>query len=238
MSVLIDVRNLRKTYDLGEVQVEALRDVSLTIEAGAFVAIMGPSGSGKSTFMNILGCLDRPTGGIYLLDGVPVDALERDDLARIRNQKLGFVFQSFNLLPGVSAFENVKLPLLYRRRQVDDQDRRAEQVLQRVGLGAQMRNLPSQLSGGQQQRVAIARAIINEPQIILADEPTGALDSKTSHEIMEIFRDLRASTGITVLIVTHSDEVAAYADRVIRFRDGQVVADEIKHPSHGQEVRL
>ena len=229
--MLIDVRHLCKVYELGEIRVDALGDVSLEIEAGAFVAIMGPSGSGKSTFMNILGCLDRPTGGIYLLDGIPVDTLERNDLAAIRNQKIGFVFQNFNLLPGVTALENVKLPLLYRRREGGDQDTLAREVLQKVGLGDRIYNLPSQLSGGQQQRVAIARAMVNAPQIILADEPTGALDSKTSHEIMEIFRGLRLSTGITIIVVTHSDEVAGYADRVIRFRDGRVVADEARTSS-------
>ena len=229
--MLIDVRHLSKTYELGEVRVDALNDVSLEIEAGAFVAIMGPSGSGKSTFMNILGCLDRPTGGTYLLDGSPVDTLKRNELAAVRNQQIGFVFQNFNLLPGVTALENVKLPLLYRRNEGDGQNDRAVDVLQRVGLGERIYSLPSQLSGGQQQRVAIARAMVNEPQIILADEPTGALDSKTSHEIMEIFRELRLSTGITIIVVTHSDEVAGYADRIIRFRDGCVVADEVRFSS-------
>jgi putative ABC transport system ATP-binding protein len=226
MIPLIDVRNLSKSYNLGEVVVHALSDVTTTIEQGSFVAIMGPSGSGKSTFMNILGCLDRPTSGQYLLDGVPVENMQRDELAEIRNRKIGFVFQNFNLLARVSAFENVKLPLLYSDDIVADADALAKKALETVGLGNRLLNFPSQLSGGQQQRVAIARAIVNQPRIILADEPTGALDTKTSHEIMAIFRDLNRTHTITVVVVTHSDEVAAYADRIIRFRDGRLVRDE------------
>ena len=225
MTPLIDVRNLAKTYSLGEVIVHALSDVTTTIEQGSFVAVMGPSGSGKSTFMNILGCLDRPTSGQYLLDGVPIENMRRDELAEIRNRKIGFVFQNFNLLARVSASENVKLPLLYSDAPIEDADARTRKALEIVGLGARLASLPSQLSGGQQQRVAIARAIVNEPRIILADEPTGALDTKTSHEIMSIFHDLNRNHSITVVVVTHSDEVAAYADRIIRFRDGRLVQD-------------
>lgn len=224
-SPLIDVRHLSKSYSLGEVTVHALSDVTTTIQRGSFVAIMGPSGSGKSTFMDILGCLDRPTSGRYLLDGVPVENLDRDQLAEIRNRKIGFVFQNFNLLARVSAAENVKLPLLYAEDFPGNPNARAQRALTIVGLGDRTQNFPSQLSGGQQQRVAIARAIVNEPQIILADEPTGALDTKTSHEIMSIFRDLNRSHSITIIVVTHSDEVAAYADRIIRFRDGRLEQD-------------
>ena len=229
MTPLIDVRHLSKSYNLGEVVVHALSDVTTIIEEGSFVAIMGPSGSGKSTFMNILGCLDRPTSGRYLLDGVPVENMQRDELAEIRNRKIGFVFQSFNLLARVSACENVKLPLLYCDSVRGDADALARQSLETVGLGDRLRSFPSQLSGGQQQRVAIARAIVNQPRIILADEPTGALDTKTSHEVLAIFRDLNRIHSITVVVVTHSDEVAAYADRIIRFRDGQLVQDETRN---------
>jgi putative ABC transport system ATP-binding protein len=207
------------------VTVHALSDVTTSIQRGSFVAIMGPSGSGKSTFMNILGCLDRPTSGHYLLDGVPVENLDRDQLAEIRNRKIGFVFQNFNLLARVTAAENVKLPLLYADDIRGNADALAQRALTIVGLGDRTRNFPSQLSGGQQQRVAIARSIVNEPQIILADEPTGALDTKTSHEIMSIFHDLNRDHSITIIIVTHSDDVAAYADRIIRFRDGKLEQD-------------
>jgi putative ABC transport system ATP-binding protein len=183
-------------------------EVTTTIEQGSFVAIMGPSGSGKSTFMNILGCLDRPTSGRYLLDGVAVENMQRDELAEIRNRKIGFVFQNFNLLARVSASDNVKLPLLYSDGLVENADDLAITALETVGLGDRLPSVPSQLSGGQQQRVAIARAIVNRPRIILADEPTGALDTKTSNEIMKIFRDLNRTHSITVVVVTHSDEVA------------------------------
>lgn len=231
MIPLIDVRHLSKSYSLGEVVVNALSDVTTTIEQGSFVAIMGPSGSGKSTFMNILGCLDRPSSGQYLLDGVSVENMQRDELAEIRNRKIGFVFQNFNLLAHVSASENVKLPLLYSDSVVGDVDAMTKRSLEAVGLGDRLQSFPSQLSGGQQQRVAIARAIVNQPRIILADEPTGALDTKTSHEIMAIFRDLNRNHAITVVVVTHSDEVATYADRVIRFRDGRLVQDETRPAS-------
>ena len=238
MTSLIDVRDISKSYSLGEVVVHALSSVTTTIEQGSFVAIMGPSGSGKSTFMNILGCLDRPTSGRYLLDGVPVENMKRDQLAEIRNQKIGFVFQNFNLLSRVSAVENVKLPLLYSDRFVGDASVLARKSLETVGLGDRLQSLPSQLSGGQQQRVAIARAIVNQPRIILADEPTGALDTKTSNEIMAIFHDLNRIHSITVVIVTHSDEVAAYADRIIRFRDGRLVQDDTRPPAPASNKNL
>jgi putative ABC transport system ATP-binding protein len=222
---LIDLRDITKTYDLGEVTVHALRGVTLVIEKGSFVAIMGASGSGKSTLMNLIGCLDRPTSGRYLLDGVPVESLDRDQLAAIRNEKIGFVFQNFNLLPRMSALENVELPLLYSSGDTSNADARASRALASVGLAGRERNLPTQLSGGQQQRVAIARALVNEPQILLADEPTGALDSRTSAEIMNIFQNLNRTQEITIIVVTHSDDVAKYADRMITFRDGQIVGD-------------
>jgi putative ABC transport system ATP-binding protein len=187
---------------------------------------MGPSGSGKSTFMNLLGCLDRPTSGQYLLDGTPVESLDRDQLAEIRNRKIGFVFQNFNLLPRMSAMENVELPLLYKDNDTPDADGQAGHVLTLVGLTGREHNLPTQLSGGQQQRVAIARALINKPEILLADEPTGALDSHTSDDIMSILAELNHTQGITIVLVTHSDEIAAHAERIIGFRDGLIVSDE------------
>ena len=232
MAALIDVHHLGRSYNLGEVTVNALQDVSLQIRRGEFVAVMGPSGSGKSTFVNLLGCLDRPTAGRYFLDGFPVEALDRDQLAEIRNRKIGFIFQTFNLLPRTSALENVALPLLYSDQAIQDPENRASAALAAVGLAGRELSQPSQLSGGQQQRVAIARALINNPEILLADEPTGQLDSRTSVEIMKIFQELNRSRGITIVLITHSDEVAAYADRVIRFRDGSVVADEpVIHPA-------
>jgi putative ABC transport system ATP-binding protein len=225
MPELIETSGLTKTYRLGEVTVKALQGVTLTIERGSFVAIMGASGSGKSTLMNLLGCLDRPTSGHYSLDGVPVEGLDRDQLAEIRNEKIGFVFQNFNLLPRMSAMENVELPLLYKPGDTGDADERAKGVLALVGLTGREHSLPTQLSGGQQQRIAIARALINEPEILLADEPTGQLDSRTSAEIMEIFIELNRAHGITVIVVTHSDEVARFASRIITFRDGRILSD-------------
>jgi putative ABC transport system ATP-binding protein len=222
---LIDVRGLTKTYRLGEVSVKALQGVTTTIQKGSFVAVMGASGSGKSTFMNLLGCLDRPTSGRYLLDGIPVESLDRDQLAEIRNQKIGFIFQNFNLLARMTVLENVQLPLLYKHEDTPDADERAWRVLASVGLAGREDSFPTQLSGGQQQRVAIARSLINRPEILLADEPTGALDSRTSVEILSIFQGLNRTQGITILLVTHSDEVAAYADRIIGFRDGLIVSD-------------
>jgi len=235
MPPLIDVRDLTKTYLLGEVTVNALAGVTVEIEKGSYLAIMGPSGSGKSTFMNLLGCLDRPTSGQYLLDSMPVESLDRDQLAEIRNRKIGFVFQNFNLLSRMSALENVKLPLSYKDTDTPDGDEQAQLALSLVGLAGRENNFPTQLSGGQQQRVAIARALINKPQILLADEPTGALDSRTSAEIMSIFEELNRTQGITVILVTHSDEVAAHADRIIGFRDGLIVSD--KPVSHAQVAR-
>jgi len=225
MPALIETQGLTKTYTLGEVTVNALQGVTLTIDRGSFVAVMGASGSGKSTLMNLLGCLDRPTSGRYWLDGVPVEGLDRDQLAEIRNQKIGFVFQNFNLLPRMSAMENVQLPLLYSAGRETDADDRARRVLALVGLAGREHSLPTQLSGGQQQRIAIARALINEPHILLADEPTGQLDSRTSAEIMGIFQKLNRTQGITIIVVTHSDEVARFAGRTITFRDGRIAGD-------------
>jgi putative ABC transport system ATP-binding protein len=222
---LIDVRNLTKTYTLGEVAVNALQGVTLTINQGSFVAVMGPSGSGKSTLLNLLGCLDRPNSGSYVLDGIAVESLNRDELAEIRNQKIGFIFQNFNLLPRMDALENVELPLLYKSGDTPDAGEVSTHALAAVGLAGREHNFPSQLSGGQQQRVAIARALINNPQILLADEPTGALDSRTSSEIMSIFQRLNHIEHITIVLVTHSDEIAKYADRIIAFRDGRIVSD-------------
>lgn len=223
---VIEVEHLVRTFHIGELEVTGLSDVTLEIERGDFVAIMGPSGSGKSTLMNILGCLDRPTSGVYRLDGVSVQDLDRDELAEIRNRKIGFVFQQFNLLARTSALENVELPLLYTSEPVPDPHLRALRALASVGLAERADHHPNQLSGGQQQRVAIARALVNSPRIILADEPTGALDSRTSIEIMAILQHLNRDKGITTLIVTHESDIAAYANRNIYFRDGRIVRDE------------
>ncbi len=226
---VIKVENVVRTFVVGDVKVEALRGISLTVQSGEFVAIMGSSGSGKSTLMNILGCLDRPTGGHYFLQGVDVAALREPDLARIRSERLGFVFQSFNLLARTSAIENVGLPLYYaaagpKRRAVRTE--RARAALKLLGLGDRERNTPGQLSGGQQQRVAIARALINAPSLLLADEPTGNLDTKTSHEIMETLRSLNREQGVTIVLVTHESDIAAYAGRIVTMRDGKIVLDE------------
>ncbi len=226
---VISVQDLTKIYQVGEIEVRALRGVTLDVEAGEFVAVTGPSGSGKSTFMHIAGCLDRPTGGEYFLDGRDVSKLSKDDLARVRNQKIGFVFQGFNLLSRTSALDNVELPLLYQAKnplRASERRKRAMEVLEAVGLAERFHHFPNQLSGGQQQRVAIARALINQPSILLADEPTGNLDTRTSIEVMGIFQRLNEERGITVLLITHEADIAEYGTRIIRFRDGRVVADQ------------
>jgi putative ABC transport system ATP-binding protein len=222
---VVETRDLVKVYRMGDVEVRALRGVSLTFEAGEFVAVMGASGSGKSTFMNMLGCLDRPTSGHYLLDGQEVGGLSRDKLASVRGKQIGFVFQGFNLLPRTSAIENVELPMLYQGVPAKERRERAAASLARVGLGERLDHTPAQLSGGQQQRVAIARALVNRPTLLLADEPTGNLDSKTSVEVMSIFQDLNEH-GLTIVLVTHEPDIAEHARRVVTFRDGAVVSDE------------
>jgi putative ABC transport system ATP-binding protein len=223
---LIEAQEITKTYRLGEVAVNALNNVSLNIEKGEFIAIMGPSGSGKSTFMNIIGCLDKPTSGRYLLEGLDVARMDRDQLAAIRNKKIGFVFQGFNLLPRTSAIENVELPLLYDGANAKERTERAAAALATVGLSGRENHRPNQLSGGQQQRVAIARALVNSAPIILADEPTGNLDTKTSFEIMELFVKLNEESNITLILVTHEKDIAEFSRRRIFFRDGVVVSDE------------
>ena len=222
---LIEVRELWKVYQLGDVEVQALRGVTLNIESGEFVAVMGASGSGKSTFMNIIGCLDRPTRGTYHLNGADVSTLSPDARASIRNHQIGFVFQSFNLIPRTSALENVELPLFYSDVPIAEQHQRARDALAAVGLIGREDHMPNQLSGGQQQRVAIARALATRPSLLLADEPTGNLDSQTSIEILDIFQRLNRDGGITVVLVTHEPDIATYAQRVITFRDGHVVSD-------------
>ena len=231
MPAVIEIKNLVKDYKLGEVPVHVLKDISFEIERGDFVSIMGPSGSGKSTLMNILGCLDKPTSGSYELDGISVAKLHRDQLAEIRNKKIGFVFQQFNLLARTSAEENVELPLMYTDASAGERRERAMKALLAVGLAGRQDHQPSQLSGGQQQRVAIARSLVNDPKIILADEPTGALDSRTSIEIMAIFQRLNREKGITMIVVTHDPDVATYANRNIHFKDGKIRLDEVlAHP--------
>lgn len=225
MDSLIEVDNLVKVYSLGEVEVTALRGVSLLVDRGEFVAIMGASGSGKSTFMNILGFLDRPTSGHYLLEGINGENLSRDELAEIRNRKIGFVFQGFNLLSRTSALENVELPLVYAGTPTSKRKETAQKALSEVNLNGREHHHPSQLSGGEQQRVAIARALVNQPSILLADEPTGNLDSKTSDEIMGIFQRLNREMGITVIMITHEPDIAAFAKRNILFKDGKIVDD-------------
>ncbi len=223
---LIEAWDIGKVYHLGDIDLEVLKSVSTTIDRGEFVAIMGPSGSGKSTFMNVLGCLDQPTAGAYLLEGENVGRLSRDKLAEIRNKKIGFVFQGFNLLSRTSALENVELPMLYNGLHAHERHERALAALKSVGLEGREDHHPNQLSGGQQQRVAIARALVNEAPIILADEPTGNLDTKTSIEIMELFVKLNREAHITVILVTHEPDIATYSKRIIKFLDGNIVSDE------------
>jgi putative ABC transport system ATP-binding protein len=223
---LIEAKEISKIYQLGDIEVKALDEVSVVIEAGEFLAIMGPSGSGKSTLMNIIGCLDIPTEGQYFLESIDVGKLTRDRLAQIRNEKLGFVFQGFNLLPRTSALENVELPMLYRGISTKERKERALSALKTVGLEGREHHHPNQLSGGQQQRVAIARAIVNQAPVILADEPTGNLDTHTSVEIMELFQELNSKSGITIILVTHEPDIATYSRRIIRFLDGKLVSDK------------
>jgi putative ABC transport system ATP-binding protein len=222
---VIQLSHIHKIYQMGDVEVHALRGITVTIREGEFVAIMGTSGSGKSTTMNIIGCLDRPTRGTYILDDQDVSQLSKDERADIRNRKIGFVFQGFNLLSRTSALENVELPMLYASLSTAERHQRAEEALAAVGLAGREQSHPNQLSGGQQQRVAIARALVNRPALILADEPTGNLDSRTSVEVMEIFQRLNREQGITLIIVTHEHDIAEYADRVIVFRDGKIKSD-------------
>src|SRR5215510_1534569 len=223
--VVIRLERVHKVYHIGDIEVHALRGVSLAIRRGEFVAIMGPSGSGKSTMMNIIGCLDRPTKGQYFLEKVDVSTVDKPGLADIRNQRVGFVFQSFNLVPRTSALENVELPLVYAGVGASERKKRARAALTEVGLADRERNMPNQLSGGQQQRVALARSLVNNPSLILADEPTGALDTRTSVEVMEIFQRLNRERNLTVVVVTHEPDIAQYADRVIQFRDGRIHRD-------------
>ncbi|OGW56114.1 MAG: macrolide ABC transporter ATP-binding protein [Nitrospirae bacterium RBG_16_43_8] len=223
---LIETQEITKTYSLGDLELNALNNISLGIEKGEFIAIMGPSGSGKSTFMNILGCLDKPTSGRYLLEGIDVAHMNRDELASIRNKKIGFVFQGFNLLSRTSALENVELPLLYDGLPGKERSERAAAALAAVGLAGRENHHPNQLSGGQQQRVAIARSLVNNAPIIFADEPTGNLDTKSSAELMELFTKLNAESNITIILITHEADIAGYSKRIIKFRDGCVVNDE------------
>ncbi|MBX6425161.1 MAG: ABC transporter ATP-binding protein [Variibacter sp.] len=230
MAPLIETQKLTRLYRLGDETVTALADVSLTVDAGEFVAVMGPSGSGKSTFMNVVGCLDRPTSGSYRLDGEEVSRLDADRLAAVRNRKIGFVFQQFHLLDRLDALSNVELPLIYAGADRRGRRERAAEALRRVGLGDRLHHRPTQLSGGQQQRVAVARALVNGPKVLLADEPTGALDSRTSLELMALFQELNRE-GVTVVIVTHEPDVARFAARVVRFRDGCVLSDARQRPA-------
>ena len=224
---LVELKDIRKSFSMGKEEVEILHGISISLEKGEFVAMMGPSGSGKSTTMNILGCLDKPTSGTYILNGQNINDLEGDDLALIRNSTIGFVFQGFNLLQKTSAIENVELPLLYAGMPKKERRERAKEALIQMGLEERLYHEPTQLSGGQQQRVAIARGIVNRAPILMADEPTGNLDSKTSDEIMKLFKKINEEDGITILLVTHEPEVAAYAKRIVHFKDGMITSDEL-----------
>lgn len=223
--MLIEVKNLEKTYKNGTLEFQALKGIDLSIDKGEFVAIMGTSGSGKSTFMNILGCLDKPSVGEYILDGTPVQDMSEDELSHIRNKKIGFVFQSFNLIPRTSALRNVELPLLYARKSPKERKAKATELLTKVGLGDKLENHPNEVSGGQRQRIAIARALANDPPIIFADEPTGNLDSRSGEEVMDIFKSLHKD-GVTIVLVTHEREIAEHAHRVVTFKDGEIINDE------------
>ena len=234
---LIRIEHMDKIYDTGAIEVVALKDVTLCINQGEFVAIMGQSGSGKSTLMNILGCLDRPSKGKYYLDGLDISASNANELSTIRNKKIGFVFQSFNLIPRTTAIKNVELPMTYARIASQERQERATALLEKVGLADRLEHLPNELSGGQKQRVAIARALANNPPILLADEPTGNLDSASSVEIMELFTALN-DEGVTVIVVTHEDEIAAFTKRVIRFRDGAMISDKLQQPKLIETVRF
>ncbi|MCP4686187.1 MAG: ABC transporter ATP-binding protein [bacterium] len=226
MSTVIQTQAVTKMFQMGDVSVHALRGIDLTVRSGEFLAVIGSSGSGKSTLMNLLGCLDVPTSGRYILDGCRVDSLTRNEYADIRNQKIGFVFQGFNLLPRTTALENVELPLFYdRTSRIENHRKAAEEALERVGLADRMRHEPNQMSGGQQQRVAIARALVNRPAIVLADEPTGNLDTRTSLDVLSVFRELNRE-GITVILVTHERDIAATANRIVELRDGLAIRDE------------
>jgi putative ABC transport system ATP-binding protein len=236
--LVISVKNLVKTYVVGEVEVKALRGVDLDVQPGEFLSVTGPSGSGKSTFMHIIGCLDKPSSGNYFLDGEDVSRMSKDQLAVVRNRKIGFVFQGFNLLSRTSALDNVELPLLYGHSPLKTADRhkKAMEVLTAVGLGNRADHHPNQLSGGQQQRVAIARSLINNPSILLADEPTGNLDTRTSIEVMDIFQHLNTDRGITVLLITHEQDIAEYGTRIVQFRDGHVMTDrQVTQRRHARE---
>ncbi len=224
MKEIIKIEHLHKTYDTGAIQVHALKDINLCIYEGEYVAIMGQSGSGKSTLMNILGCMDRQFDGTYELDGISIAKQRENQLSAIRNQKIGFVFQAFQLIPRMSAVKNVEIPMIYAGMKADKRRKKAIALLERVGLGERVYHLPNELSGGQKQRVAIARALANDPTIILADEPTGNLDTKASYETMEFFTNLNKE-GATVVVVTHEEEIAAYTNRIIRFQDGQIISD-------------
>jgi len=241
MPAVIQIRDLVKTYHVGEVTVRALRGANLDVEAGEFVAVTGPSGSGKSTLMHILGCLDRPTSGSYILDGKDVSRMSKDELAIIRNRKIGFVFQGFNLLSRTTALDNVELPMLYNgveKLKASERHARAMESLKAVGLGERFHHFPNQLSGGQQQRVAIARALVTRPTILLADEPTGNLDTRTSIEVMDIFQRLNSERGITVILITHEMDIAEHGTRLVRFRDGRIQIDQriAKRRNAGEEL--